>query len=307
MKNEKKVIPVRLDAELADGLNEMAKKDFRSLNGEIEYLIAKELIGRRGGMSEALLADCAAFVWNADEKRPLPVRFADGVRLSDLKLYSEEKREVVDNTVGFIAGLPAQNVLLYGDRGTGKSATVHAILNEFSNKGLRMIELKKSNISDFPRLLDIIADANGKYKFIVFIDDLSFADGQDNYAELKAVLEGSIAQIKNVLIYATSNRRHIIKENLRDRDGDVHLSDTLQEQISLSDRFGITVTFMKPDKDGFFVILRGILSGRGIEIEDGKLARLAETFCLDKGGRTPRGAKQLADILESKIKRGLDI
>lgn len=307
MNNEKKTLPVRLDAELMDGLSELARSDYRSLNGEIEYLISKELSSRFGGISTVEVEKYRAFTWNGQEARLEPVTTPDNVRLSGLKCYEEEKREVIDNTVGFLQGYPAQNVLLYGDRGTGKSATVHAVLNEYAKRGLRLIELKKNDISGFPRLVKAISGVDAKFKFIVFIDDLSFIDGQDNYAELKAVLEGSISQIKNMLIYATSNRRHLIKENFRDREGDVHLNDTLQEQVSLSDRFGITVTFMKPDKQEFYTILSGILADRKIEIDENKLARLAERFCLEKGGRTPRGAKQLADILESKIKRGQEI
>lgn len=307
MANEKKTIPVRLDGELMDGLTELARRDFRSLNGEIEYLIAKELASRLKGASNADLEKHIAFTWNGGEARLEPVLSPDPVRLRGLKCYEEEKREVADNTLGFLEGCPAQNILLYGDRGTGKSATVHAVLNEYAGRGLRLIELKKGDISNLQRLQAAISGADPKYKFIIFIDDLSFTHGQDDYAGLKAALEGSISQLQNMLIYATSNRRHIIKETFTDRDGDVHAGDSVEEQVSLSDRFGITVTFLRPDKQEFYTILSGILSDRGLKIDGGKLARIAETFCLEKGGRTPRGAKQLADILESKIKRGQEI
>ena len=208
---------------------------------------------------------------------------------------------MVKNTLAFLNGLPAQNVLLYGDRGTGKSSTVHAVLNEYAPRGLRLIEVKKKDIITLPRLMNAISDGGDK-KFIIFIDDLTFVEGQDNYGELKAVLEGSALHLGNLLIYATTNRRHLIKETAEDRKNDMHESDLRQEQMSLSDRFGIVVTYLDPDKREFIDILRSILSDRGITLPEDELELRAERFCLEKGGRSPRGARQLADIIECETR-----
>ncbi|MDR3318409.1 MAG: ATP-binding protein, partial [Clostridiales bacterium] len=247
----------------------------------------------------------AAFLWDSDGKKFRAPDAVSRTRLSDLKEFAEEKRLVARNTEAFIAGYPAQNVLLYGDRGTGKSSTVHAILNEYKDGGLRLLELNKNHIPDFPRILKIIADSS--FKFIIFIDDLSFNDINESFNALKAALEGSVYDIRNALIYATTNRRHIVRESFSDRDGDVHASDVMQEQLALSDRFGLTVTYMTPDKAEFLRILQGILADRGITAP-GDLPGVAERFALAKGGRSPRFARQLADIVESaqKMRIGID-
>ena len=148
----------------------------------------------------------------------------------------------MDNTLAFLQGVESNNCLLYGDRGTGKSSTVKAILNEYYPKGLRMVELPKDKLSEFPMLVSQIASV--PLKFIIFIDDLSFSDNDKSYAQLKAVLEGGLAvRPQNTLIYATSNRRHIVQESFADRQGDdIHVNDTIQETLSLSDRFGLAVS-----------------------------------------------------------------
>ncbi len=252
--------------------------------------------------------DSTAFSWDAREKKLSPVRSVNGVKLSDLKEYAEEKEVVINNTTAFLKGLPANNVLLYGDRGTGKSSTVHAILNEYAKNGLRLVEMSKSAITDFPLLVAAISAAK-RFKFIIFIDDLSFSDGENDYAQLKAALEGSISKTPNILIYATSNRRHLIKETHADRQGDeVHVNDSVQEQLSLSDRFGLVVTFINPDKKEFCGILKAILQDRKIDsLPDETLALYAERYAMRKGGRSPRAARQLADIIESSIKTNTEI
>ncbi len=296
--DDRKQIIVRIKPELLGKLTKLADREYRSVNGEIEYLVAQAVGGGAdGGIYPPEFFDgAAAFIWDGDERELLPMRSTDPVRLGDLKKYEEEKETVVGNTLAFLRGLPAQNVLLYGDRGTGKSSTVHAVLNEYSDEGLRLIEVKKRDIITLPRLMNAIADGGDK-KFIIFIDDLTFVEGQDNYGELKAVLEGSALHLGNVLIYATTNRRHLIKETAEDRKNDMHESDLRQEQMSLSDRFGIVVTYLNPDKREFADILRSLLADRGVTLPEDELALRAERFCLEKGGRSPRGARQLADII----------
>ena len=172
-----------------------------------------------------MFAKFVAFTWRNEEF--VPITAIDSIRLTDLKNYEVQRGKVVDNTVAFISDLPANNVLLYGDRGTGKSSTVHAILNEYKDRGLRMIEISKGDINDLTMIREKISDS--PMKFIIFIDDLSFDNHDDSFGELKAALEGSLSgRQNNTLIYATSNRRHLIKENFSDRENDVNRSDTLQ-------------------------------------------------------------------------------
>lgn len=242
-----------------------------------------------------------AYSWNERNKTLEPLYSPSPVRLTDLKNYDDEKTAVIKNTEAFIKGLPATNVLLYGDRGTGKSSTVQALINEYYGTDLRLIELGKNAVSDLKQVLTAVARI--KFKFIIFIDDLSFTEnGGDDFAALKAALEGGLLKTKNTLVYATSNRRHLIKESLADRAGtDVHLSDTIEEQLSLSDRFGIIVTYLNPSKSEFIDILKQLLSDRKIEADEKELETKAERYAIKKGGRSPRAAKQLADFIESGL------
>lgn len=244
-----------------------------------------------------------AFTWRNHDFTPISA--IDPIRLTDLKNYEIQRNKVVDNTIAFLEGYPANNVLLYGDRGTGKSSTVHAILNEYRNRGLRMIEISKGDISDLTMIRERIADS--PMKFIIFIDDLSFDSHEDSFGELKAALEGSLSgKQSNAIIYATSNRRHLIKENFSDRENDVNRSDTLQEELSLSDRFGLSITFMNPDKFEYCDITEKIVNDRGLDVDMPKLLEAAEQWARRRGGRSPRCAKQFIDYVESCIKRGID-
>lgn len=250
-----------------------------------------------------MFAKFIAFTWR--DESFVPISSVDTIRLNDLKNYELQRNKVVDNTLAFIKGLPANNVLLYGDRGTGKSSTVHAILNEYKNSGLRMIEISKSDINDLTMIRERICDS--PMKFIIFIDDLSFDNHDDSFGELKAALEGSLSgRQSNTLIYATSNRRHLIKENFSDRDNDVNRSDTLQEELSLSDRFGLSVTFINPDKADFADIVAKIADDRGLLSDKKRLTDAAEVWARRRGGRSPRCARQFIDYVESCEKQGID-
>lgn len=242
-----------------------------------------------------------AFIFDPD-KGIQPIQNNDPIRLSDLKKYEMQRSRAIENTVAFIRDLPYNNVLLYGDRGTGKSSTVKAILNEYKDDGLRMIEISKHNIIHISRLIQTLVDI--PLKFIVFIDDLSFNEDDKEYGVLKAVIEGSLrARPKNVAIYATTNRRHIIKETFSSRNGnEVHHGDTMDEAVSLSDRFGLTITFMRPGKSDFLSIVRQLADDRHLEIDEQELCSGAELFALKNSGRTPRLARQYVDCVEAGLR-----
>lgn len=232
-----------------------------------------------------------------DDGAIVPVAHPDPMRLSDLVDYERERGIVLDNTRALLEGRPAANVLLSGDAGTGKSSTVKAIVNELAGEGLRIIEVRKDQLRLIPGVLDELS-AN-PLKFILFIDDLSFSANDPNYAALKAVLEGSVAaKSANVVVYATSNRRHIVRETFSDREGDeVHLNDTLQEMTSLSERFGIHVTFSRPDKVTYLDIVHKLADDAGVDYDPADLDRVAERYALRRGGRSARGARQFVDAL----------
>ena len=230
-----------------------------------------------------------------------PIEEPDRIKLSDLKNYEAQRKQVVDNTVCFLAGKPAQNVLLYGDRGTGKSSTVKAIMNE--SKHLRMVEVAKNDIAVLPKLFRVLKDI--PLHFIVMIDDLSFAENDDRFGILKGVLEGSLAaKPDNILIYATTNRRKIIRETAADRE--ISGADAIDESMSLSDRFGLFVTFMKPDKQVYLDIVRQLADDKEIELPENELFAAAERFALKRGGRSPRTARQFVDWIDGRIALGFD-
>lgn len=242
-----------------------------------------------------------AFTWR--NKEICPVTSTDLITLDDLKNYEVQRQKVIDNTESFIAGHPANNVLLYGDRGTGKSSTVHALLNEYCKQGLRMIEIPKSAVSDLGLIREQLASS--PMKFIIYIDDLSFDSNDTSFSELKAALEGSLSgRQSNILIYATSNRRHLIKESFSDRENDVNRGDTMQEQLSLSDRFGLTITFLNPNKFEYQDIVKKIAEDRELNVDTEQLCFKAEQWATRRGGRSPRCAKQFIDFVESCEKRG---
>lgn len=230
----------------------------------------------------------------------VPVSHPDKTALSDLIDYERERKVILDNTHALLAGKPAANILLTGDAGTGKSSTVKAVANALWEDGLRIVEVRKDQLRAIPKILDELAQ--NPLKFVLFIDDLSFLKDDDNFNALKAVLEGSVtAKSSNVVIYATSNRRHIIKEKFSDRDGDdVHRNDTMQELISLSERFGIHVTFSKPNKETFLHIVHHLANENGIDMQTNELDLLAERFALERGGRSARLARQFIDGLLSQ-------
>ncbi|MBQ7915161.1 MAG: ATP-binding protein [Firmicutes bacterium] len=267
--------------------------EHREIDFEKTYAERLEHIGRYG---YGVFASAKMFRVAGEEI--LPVEAADEISLDSFVGYEEERKKVFDNTRALIDGKPAANVLLFGDAGTGKSSTVKACANYFYDQGVRLIELRKDQLFSLSYIMGRIAD--NPLKFIIFIDDLSFNKNDDCFSMLKAALEGSAsAKAKNAVIYATSNRRHIVKENFSDRatSDDVHHSDTVQELMSLSDRFGLTVYFSKPNKILYLDIIHKLAEKNGIAMEQNQLDIKAEAFALAKGSRSPRAAEQFINSL----------
>lgn len=232
-----------------------------------------------------------------------PINAVSSTTLDQLKDYENEKAIIKNNLSDFVNGLPFSNMLLYGDKGTGKSSTVHATFNLFAGGGLKIIEVDKRDIVNLIDIKRLVADI--PLKFIIFIDDISFEEDDERLSTLKAALEGSVSgAVNNVMIIATSNRRHIVKESFSDRQNSVHPSDLLEEQLSLSDRFGITVMFSSTDKASYLSIVRQLAADLGITVEAERLSMLAERWAISKGGRSPRRAKQFIDFVYACIKSG---
>ena len=235
----------------------------------------------------------------------LPVNNTEQVLLKDLVGYEIQKKKLVDNTEAFVKGLPANNVLLFGDAGTGKSTSIKAILNEYYDQGLRMIEIYKHQFQDLSSVIAQIKNRN--YRFIIYMDDLSFEEFEIEYKFLKAVIEGGMeTKPDNVLIYATSNRRHLIRETWGDRsdmeqDEGMHRSDTMQEKLSLVARFGVTINFSKPTQKEYFQIVTELAKRYPeITLTDEQLCAEANKWELSHGGISGRTAQQFINYLAGK-------
>ncbi|MEI0603163.1 DUF815 domain-containing protein [Brachyspira alvinipulli] len=232
-----------------------------------------------------------------DKKNIIPAKHQDMQNIKQLYGYERERSKVITNTKSLLEGKKANNVLLYGDAGTGKSSTIKAIANMFKDDGLRLIEVKKSQLSF---ITDIIENLSySPLKFIIFIDDLTFSSNDDTFSYLKAVLEGGVNSFPtNVVVYVTSNYRHLIKENFNDRTGDdIHVEDTIQQIMSLTNRFGIIITFQRPDKDLFIDIVLSYAEYNNIQMDKEELIKQAESYAIRSAGRSPRVAKQFIETL----------
>ena len=229
----------------------------------------------------------------------VPITNIAHVRLDDLVGYEIAKKKLTENTEAFVEGRRANNCLLFGDAGTGKSSSIKGILNQYYDRGLRIIEIYKHQ---FQYLNDVIAQIkNRNYKFIIYMDDLSFEEFEIEYKYLKAVIEGGLEKKPdNILIYATSNRRHLIKESFADKEGrrdTLHSSDTVQEKLSLVSRFGVTIFFCAPDKKEFQNIVRTLAERYGVRMEEQELLLEANKWELSHGGLSGRTAQQFIDYL----------
>jgi predicted AAA+ superfamily ATPase len=312
----------------------------RRLIGLIERFLAApdwgelvdDLVAHNATNGSGLFARHRAFRW---EGALIPVPRPDAIRADQLVGYEAERALLHRNTAHFLAGYPANNVLLYGDRGTVKSSSIKALLNERpiqdggSDEGgtgggdrgidggegggridwaaLRLIEVPKSRLADFPALVALLRDR--PQRFILFVDDLSYEEGETQYKDLKAILEGGLeARPENVVVYATSNRRHLIREQFADRtraDSDeIHARDTVQEKLSFSDRFGITITFPSPDQASYLAIVEGLARQRALPIAPAALRARAIEWAAWHNGRSGRTAKQFVDYLAGELGLG---
>lgn len=237
-----------------------------------------------------------------DEPFISPITCTEHVHLDQLVGYQLQKKKLLDNTQNFVDGRAANNVLLFGDAGTGKSSCIKAIMNEFYEKGLRLIEVYKHQFKELPKIIEQVKNRN--YKFIIYMDDLSFEEFETDYKYLKAVIEGGLEnKPDNVLIYATSNRRHLIKESFadtKDYDQELHSSDTVQEKLSLAARFGVTIYFGAPDKQEYDEIVKALAKRAGIEMDEEELLLEAGRWELNHGGRSGRCAQQFIVWLKGR-------
>lgn len=274
-----------------------AAKDWGSCAELLEGYFSRHGAGLFGGNR--------AFRWREGRLRSVPQ--PDPVRLSDLVAYDREREPLIKNTEHFLSGLPAQHALLYGLPGTGKSSTVKALANEYADDGLRIVEVAKEDLSELPRVLETLRGRGPR--FILFVDDLSFEEHEVEYKSLKALLEGSVEEPpENVRLYATSNRRNIIRESFSDRDDgfsdDVHVRDTMQEKLSLSARFGLRLTFPTPDQSRYLEIVTGLARERGIEVPEDTLRERALLWDRWHAGRSGRTARQFVDELQAETSTG---
>ena len=228
------------------------------------------------------------------------------VKFDDIIGYEIQKKELISNTKAFLAGMPANNVLLYGDGGTGKSTSIKALLNEYFSEGLRVVEIYKHQFRDILKLTESLRQRN--YKFLIFIDDLSFEENEIEYKYLKAVIEGGIeTKPDNVLIYATSNRRHIIRETWNDHNdmehnGDIHRSDTVEEKLSLASRFGIAINYSTPTRKDYHEIVLKLAQKAGLIFNRDELLKAADTWEIRHGGMSGRAARQFIDYKYGTLK-----
>lgn len=243
-----------------------------------------------------------AFLWKG---RLVGVTQCDPITFDQLVGYEKQKEALIENTAFFLDGYLANNVLLYGDRGTGKSSSVKALLSLFSQRKLKIISLNKDDIGDLHHIIELISGRG--CKFIIFIDDLSFEDTETGYKHFKSVIEGGIeAQPTNALLYVTSNRKNIIRETWRDRgdlsaENEVHRNDALQEKLSLADRFGLTITFSAPDKSAYLNIVKNLVLQEGLVVEDQWLEEEALRWELRQHGRSGRSARQFVNQMQARM------
>lgn len=234
----------------------------------------------------------------------MPINNMDRVVLDDLVGYEIQKQKLIANTKAFVEGKKANNVLLFGDSGTGKSTSIKAIVNEFYGDGLRMIEIYKYQFRLLSQLISQIKNRN--YKFIIYMDDLSFEEDESDYKFLKAVIEGGVeTKPDNILVYATSNRRHLIRETWNDRrdveqDGDIHRSDTMEEKLSLANRFGVTIGYYKPSRQDYYAIVKELAARSAINMTEEELFLEADRWELNHGGVSGRTAQQFINHLLGK-------
>ena len=282
-----------------DRINELTVSLKKAQNGLEYYRFITEFYKTNGVGKFGLQKAFRIVKDEKDEMEIIPITSVEHVYLKDLVGYELQKKKLIDNTEAFVEGRKSNNVLLFGDSGTGKSSSIKAILNEYYDKGLRMIEIYKHQFSCLSELIEIIKDRN--YKFIIYMDDLSFEDFEIEYKYLKAIIEGGLGKKPdNVLIYATSNRRHIVREKFSDkekREEDLHTSDTVQEKLSLVARFGVSIYYIAPNKKEFQNIVKTLAKRHHVNISEEELLYEANKWELSHGGLSGRTAQQFINYL----------
>lgn len=261
---------------------------------------------REYGVGRFGLHKAFRIVHNRDGMEICPILNIAHVKLDDLIGYEIPKQKLIENTEAFVEGRKANNCLLFGDAGTGKSSSIKAIANQYYHRGLRIIEVYKHQFQDLNEIIARIKNRN--YKFIIYMDDLSFEDFETEYKYLKAVIEGGLEKKPdNILIYATSNRRHLVRERFSDkadRDDDLHTNDTVQEKLSLAARFGVRIYYGSPDKKTFQAIVKALAERSGIDLPEQELLAQANAWELAHGGLSGRCARQFIDYLAGKRAEG---
>ena len=280
-------------------VNSLAAAMRNAKDGLALYNILTKFYLERGVGQYALYK---AFRWDSAGKKVIPVTNTENISFKNIIGYEGQKRQLTDNTAAFMEGRPANNVLLYGESGTGKSSSVKALLNEYAPQGLRMVEVFKHQIGDLDLVVDAIKYRN--YKFILFMDDLSFEQFETEYKYLKAFIEGGLEKRPdNVLIYATSNRRHLMKETWADREDkseDMHEAETQQEKMSLVDRFGLMISYYSPEQEEYFKIVRALAEEYGVAASNDELEHGAVQWELRHGGFSGRSARQFVEFLAGR-------
>ena len=297
-----KALRTKYDGEIPFEELELPKWKNTRISAKTEFANSLKYIYTKG---YGLFLD--TYMFKVRDGQLIPVFDADYQTLDQLYGYDRERNLVLQNTEALAMGSPASNVLLYGDAGTGKSTTVKACAAYYGELGVRLIEFDKNQVQEIPEFAEELSWS--PLKFIFFIDDLTFTENDDDYYALKGILEGNVSgTAPNILIYATSNRRHLVKESAADRQGDdIHLNDTLQETMSLSSRFGLTVTFSKPAKDLYLSIVesmaieQGLVKNKDDKALDDLLTR-AEAFAIRSNGRSPRTAKQFIVLAKNGLR-----
>ncbi len=264
-------------------------------------LLIKYLIDYYNSVGAGRMGYYTTFRWNKDDKL-IGINHPDPVKLDSLIGYEKQKKRLTSNTEAFLQGNEANNVLLFGDSGTGKSSSVKALANEYSNRGLRLVEISKHQIKEIPEILDSLRK-RGLY-FILFMDDLSFDDFETDYKYLKSLMEGGVeTKPSNVLFYATSNRRNLIQESWSDRseqNGEIHLSDALQEKYSLAERFGMIINYHSPDQNEYLDIIQGLAGQNGVKLDKQELEERALQWERWHNGRSGRSARQFINHLSDE-------
>ncbi len=283
-----------LPRETIEGVEGLSQKLEKAENAEAALEALREFYRNYGvgipGMYKA---------FRLEGEKLAPIKRLSPFRFSDLVGLEEQKAALKANTEAFLEGKRANNVLLYGDAGTGKSSCIKALANEYYSAGLRVVEVYRHELISLGKVIEALRNRN--YFFILYMDDLSFEEFETEYKYLKAVIEGGLSdRPENVLIYATSNRRHLIRESFKDRqenDLDMHPGDTVQEKLSLSGRFGISLYFGRPNKKEYLHIVEGIADREGLELSREELHARANSWELSHGGRSGRAARQLVDAV----------